>query len=58
MRSKELWPFIFLLGLLIFNYPILDLVAVALPYYLYTAWALFILMIGLLVTLSQRGEKR
>jgi hypothetical protein len=58
MHSKELWPFIFLLGLLFFNYPILDLVEVALPYYLYTAWALFILMIGLLVTLSQRGEKR
>ena len=58
MRSKELWPFIFLLGLLAFNYPILDLVKVALPYYLYPAWALFILMIGLLVTLSQRGEKK
>jgi hypothetical protein len=53
-----LWPFIFLLGLLFFNYPILDLVDVALPYYLYTAWALFILMIGLLVTLSQRGGKK
>ncbi len=58
MHSKELWPFIFLLGLLFFNYPILDLVDVALPYYLYTAWALFILMIGLLVTLSQREEKK
>jgi hypothetical protein len=58
MHSKELWPFIFLLGLLFFNYPILDLVEVALPYYLYTAWALFILMTGLLVTISQRQGKR
>jgi hypothetical protein len=58
MHSKELWPFVFLLGLLFFNYPILDLVDVALPNYLYSAWAIFILMIGLLETLRQRGEKR
>ena len=58
MHSKELWPFIFLLGLLVFNYPIMDLVQVALPYYLYTAWALLILVISLLVTIRARGEKK
>jgi hypothetical protein len=58
MHSKELWPFLFLLGLLVFNYPVMDLVKVALPYYLYTAWALLIIIIGLLVTLRERGGKK
>lgn len=57
MHSKELWPFIFLLGLLVFNYPVMDLVKMALPFYLYAAWALLILVIGLLVTIRDRGEK-
>jgi hypothetical protein len=56
MYSKELWPFLFLLGLLIFNYPIMDLIKATLPYYLYATWALFILIIGFLATMRDRGE--
>jgi hypothetical protein len=58
MHSKELFPFIFLLGLLVFNYPLMDLVKVTLPYYLYTTWAILILIIVLLVTIRERGEKK
>jgi hypothetical protein len=58
MHSKEIWAFVFLLGLLGFNYPIMDLVKVTLPYYLYTLWALLILIIGILVTIRERGEKK
>jgi hypothetical protein len=58
MHSKELWPFIFLIGLLVFNYPIIDLVKVPLPYYLYTTWALLILIIGILITIRDRGDKK
>ena len=58
MHSKELWPFLFLLGLLVFNYPIMDLIKATLPYYLYTVWALLILIIGFLATIrSQKGKK-
>jgi hypothetical protein len=58
MHSKELWPFLFLLGLLVFNYPIMDLIKATLPYYLYTVWALLILIIGFLATIRNRGEKK
>ena len=58
MHSKELWPFIFFLGLLAFNYPLMDLGKTALPYYLYGAWALLISIIGILVTLKEyKGKK-
>jgi hypothetical protein len=58
MHSKELWPFLFLLGLLVFNYPIMDLVKTTLSFYLYTVWALLILIIGLLATIRNRGDKK
>ena len=58
MHSKELWFFLFMVGLMAFNYPIMDLVKVPLPYYLYAMWALFILIIGALVTMRDRGEKK
>ncbi|MBU1568425.1 MAG: hypothetical protein KJ630_22710 [Proteobacteria bacterium] len=58
MHSKELWPFIFFLGLTAFNYPFMDLGKNVLPYYLYTAWALLIFIIGLLVTIKEYKEKK
>ena len=36
----------------------MDLIKVSLPYYLYTAWALLILIIGFLATMRDRGEKK
>jgi hypothetical protein len=57
MKNKELWPFLFFVGLLCFNWPMMDLFAAVLPYYLYSVWALFILTIGWLITLKQRRDK-
>lgn len=57
MRNKEVWLFIFLVGLLLFNWPLIDLFEAVLPYYLYAAWVLFILGLGLLSTLRGRAEK-
>jgi len=56
--SKEVWFFLFILGLMAFSYPIMDLVGVALPYYLYGTWAILILIIGLLATIQDRGGKK
>lgn len=57
MKNKEVWPFIFLLGLLFFNWPLMDIFEPVLPYYLYTVWILFILGIGLLATIRIRTDK-
>lgn len=57
MHGKEMWPFLFLLGILAFCWPLPDLIRIPLPYYLYTAWAVFILMIGILVSVRSRGGK-
>lgn len=57
MQNKELWPFIFFLGILFFNWPLAALVRVPLPYYLYTLWALFILIVGILANRANgRGK--
>lgn len=57
MQNKELWPFIFFLGILVFNWPLAALVRVPLPYYLYTLWALFILIVGILANRTNgRGK--
>ncbi len=58
MHNKELWPFIFLLGLLVFNYPLMDLGKTALPYYLYGTWALLILVVGFLATIEEYRRKK
>lgn len=50
MNSKELLPFFFLIGMLLFNWPFLDIFSMSLPYYLFGAWALFILAVGILIT--------
>lgn len=58
MKNKEVWPFIFLVGLLLFNWPIVNLFEAVLPYYLYVTWSCFILAIGLLAGLKSRPEKK
>jgi len=57
MKNKEAWLFIFLIGLLLFHWPMIDLFEAVLPYYLYGAWLLFILALGLLTTLRGRADK-
>ncbi len=52
--NKEIWFFIFFLGLLFFNWPVLEIFRLSLPYYLFIAWAIFIAITGLLITLSRK----
>jgi|WetSurMetagenome_2_1015567.scaffolds.fasta_scaffold520694_2 hypothetical protein len=54
---KETWPFLFFLGVLFLNWPFLDLFKENLPYYIFTVWALFILVVGLLITFSKKKKK-
>jgi hypothetical protein len=57
-RGKDLWLFIFFLGLLFLNYPIMKLAEEILPYYLYVVWAVLILIIGLVSTIREYREKK
>lgn len=53
--NKEIWLFIFFLGLLFFNWPVLEIFRLSLPYYLFSVWVVFIAVTGLLITL--KGKK-
>jgi len=54
MNSKELWPFLFLIGILLFNWPSLAIFGLFLPHYLFGAWGLFILAIG--ISIKKNGK--
>ncbi|HMK66449.1 MAG TPA: LPXTG cell wall anchor domain-containing protein [Thermodesulfobacteriota bacterium] len=54
---KETWPFLFILGGLFLNWPFLDLFKAYLPYYIFTVWGLFILVMGLLISFSRKKKK-
>jgi hypothetical protein len=56
MKTTELWFFIFLLGVLLFNWPFLDIFSLSLQYYLFGIWALFILFIGFFVSRSTKEK--
>ncbi len=57
MNSRELLPFLFLIGMLLFNWPLLDIFGMSLPYYLFGAWGLFIIVVGLLITVTRKENK-
>jgi putative Ca2+/H+ antiporter (TMEM165/GDT1 family) len=54
MENKEIWIFVFCMGTLFFNWPILGTVKASLPYYLYGAWACFIGVIAFIIFLERR----
>ena len=56
MNSKELWPFLFLVGALLFNWPFLDIFSVSLPYYLFGVWGIFILIVGVFMTVIRKKK--
>jgi len=57
MNSKELWIFLFLIGLLLFNWPLLFIFGLSLPYYLFSVWSLFILTVGLFINAILKKKK-
>ncbi|TAL23021.1 MAG: hypothetical protein EPN94_10125 [Nitrospirae bacterium] len=56
MNSKELWPFLFLTGALLFNWPFLDIFSMSLPYYLFGMWGLYIAVVGIFITVIRRQK--
>ncbi len=42
--------------MLLFNWPLLDIFSISLPYYLFSVWGLFIVVVGVLITLICRRE--
>ena len=55
MGGKEIWAFVFLLGVLVFNWPLLGIFGSSLPYMLYVLWALLIFCIWLINSIDS-GE--
>ena len=55
MGGKETWVFVFLLGLVVFNWPLLSIFGRSLPYVLYIFWALLIICIAVLNSMDS-GE--
>ena len=59
-RSKsvrnEVWLFVFLVGLLAFNWPALDVFSASLPAYLFSAWLVLVAVIYLLSRTSPDKE--
>ena len=56
MTSKEIWAFLFLLGLKFFNWPFLSIFGSALPYALYGMWAALILAIAVFSAIEGRQD--
>lgn len=54
MNGKELLPFLFFVGVLLFNWPFLDIFSMSLPGYLFIAWGLFVIVIGILTLQTPR----
>jgi len=52
MQTRDVWIFLFFAGALLFNWPMLSIAGEALPFYIFAAWAAFILLIMLF---SRRG---
>ncbi|OGQ96895.1 MAG: hypothetical protein A2521_04685 [Deltaproteobacteria bacterium RIFOXYD12_FULL_57_12] len=50
MNNKDIWIFLFLSGMLCFNWPFLEIFAESLPLYFFLAWPGFILIMILLST--------
>ena len=56
MRRKELWIFLFFLGALALNWPLLAIFGSHLPTYLFTIWISLIAAIFLFVNNSGKEE--
>ena len=56
--GRELWAFLFLSGILAFNWPFLEIFSTFLPYYLFGAWGVFIFAVSLVISSRKRkGNK-
>ncbi|MBI5100386.1 MAG: hypothetical protein HZB33_00915 [Nitrospirae bacterium] len=51
---KEIWVFLFLLGLLFFDWPLIEIAVSFLHYYLFAAWGIFIVVVHLVIRLTEK----
>ena len=58
MNNKELWPFLFILGTLLLNWPFLDIFNLSLPYYLFGVWGLFIIVMGFFISKTNKQNSK
>lgn len=58
MDNRELWPFLFIFGTLLLNWPFLDIFNLSLPIYLFGVWALFIAGVAFFVSRGPRRRKQ
>ena len=56
MKNKELWIFIFLVGLLGFSWPVLEIVHKEVAVYLFLFWAIFIGISAVIAGISGRQQ--
>jgi hypothetical protein len=49
MGNKEIWFFLFFFGVLLFNWPFLEIFDLSLPYYLFVVWGVFIILVGVAI---------
>jgi hypothetical protein len=58
MRHGDLWVFLFFLGLILFNWPVISVFAAAQPYAIFALWAAFIAVTALLSYIVGRERNR
>jgi len=54
MKNTEIWVFIFILGLLFLNWPVLEIFRIEVVRYLFVFWAIFI---GLIAFATYKTKK-
>ncbi len=53
MKYREFWVFLFFLGILLFNWPFVDIFSLVLPHYFLAVWSLFILVVFVVATVME-----
>ena len=56
--GRELWTFLFLSGILVFNWPFLEIFSPFLPYYLFGAWGVFIIAVSLFIASRKKNGNK
>ena len=58
MKNTEIWVFIFILGLLFLNWPVLEIFHIEVVRYLFVFWAVFIGLIAFATYKSKKWEEK
>ena len=58
MGNNERWIFLFVLGLLVFNWPFLTIFEDAHPVLLFACWGIFIAVAAVFTLIGKKGRNR